>query len=121
MARDKLILIAIVATWPLAGFLEPFSPSYGRTYNEVTFVHSVVLAFLLFAWCKAHASSRGVKPPTGAAVLSAVVPPIGLPYYFFRSYAWRRALLSLGKALLIFLLCVVLYAGGMCVGSMFAA
>ena len=121
MARDKLILIAIVLTWPIAGFLEPFTPSYGRSYNEITLVHSVVLALLLFAWCKAHAASRGIKPPTGAAVLSALIPPIGLPYYFFRSYPWRRALLSLGKALLIFLLCVILYAGGMYVGSLIAA
>ena len=121
MGRDKLILIAIVASWPIAGLIEPFTPSYGRAYNEVTLVHSVVLAFLLFAWCKEHATARGIKPPTGAAVLCALIAPIGLPYYFFRSYPWRRALRSLGKALLILLLCIFLYAGGLYVGSLLAA
>ena len=122
MTRDRLLLVLLVATWPIAGLLEPFAPSYGQQiHNEVSLVHVLVLAVLLFAWCKAHASTRGISPPTGAPLFVALLAPAGLIYYFFRAFPWRPALTSLGKSLLVFLACGALYAGGLFVGSQLAA
>ncbi|MGO4223676.1 hypothetical protein AB4Y64_17715 [Lysobacter sp. TAF61] len=121
MKRDQLIVGVLIATWPIAGLIEPFTPSYGQIYNEASLGHALVLAILLFAWCKAHASERGVPAPTGAPLLVALLAPVGLPYYFFRSFTWRRASVGLAKALLVFMGCCVLYVGGMYVGSRLAA
>ena len=122
MTRDKVLLFVIVATWPVAGLIEPFAPSYGVQFqNEVSLVHAVVLAVLLLAWCKAHASVAGITTPTGARLAVALLPPVGLPYYFFRAFPWRPALIKLGKALLAFLVCAILYAGGLYLGTRLVA
>ena len=122
MTRDRWLLVLLVATWPVAGLLEPFAPSYGeQVHNEVSLVHVLALAVLLFAWCKAHASVQGIAPPVGAPLLVALLAPIGLIYYFFRAFPWRSASAGLGKSLLVFLVCGALYAGGLFLGSRLAA
>ena len=122
MTRDRFLLVLLVATWPLAGLLEPLAPSYGpQLHNEVSLGHALVLAVLLFAWCKAHASTQGISPSFGAPILVALLAPVGLVYYFFRAFPWRSALASMGKSLLVFLVCGALYAGGLFAGSQLAA
>ena len=59
--------------------------------RSVALVIQLFCAPLLFEWCKAHCRARGVSPPTAAPLLVAFVPPIGVPYYFFRSMSARRA------------------------------
>src|SRR5262245_32942860 len=120
VTREQLIVGAFIATWPIAGFVEPFTPGYGRVQNEVSLIHTFVLAILLFAWCKAHAAARGITPPTAAPLLVAVIAPIGLPYYLFRAFPWRTAIASLGKSLLVVLLCVLLYSSGQYLGLLLA-
>jgi hypothetical protein len=122
MTRDQILLAVLVATWPLAGLLEPFAPSYGhQLHNEVSLGHVLVLAVLFFGWCKAHASVHGISPPFGAPLLVALLAPAGLAYYFFRAFGWQSALAGLGKAFLVFMGCGALYAGGPYVGSLLVA
>lgn len=116
LARDDFFVLAFIATWQIAGFLEPFAPSYGQPITEVWLPHVIALGVLLFAWCKAHASARGQAPPTYAAALAGLAWPVGVPLYFFRALPWRSALLSSGKAILVFLFSALLYADGMSVG-----
>ena len=113
LARANLFVLAFIATWPIAGFLEPFAPSYGQPITEVWLPHVVVVGVLLFAWCKAHAAARGQIPPTYAAALAGLAWPVGVPLYLFRALPWRSALLSSGKAILVFVFSALLYAGGM--------
>ena len=112
MTRDRILLLAIAATWLVGGFIEPFTPSFGQPYNEATLPHAVVLSVLLFAWCKSHAATLGVVPPMGAPLLVGLIAPVGIPYYFFLAFSWRRALLAMGKTLLFAVFCVLLSAGG---------
>ncbi|MFC0682924.1 hypothetical protein ACFFGH_34280 [Lysobacter korlensis] len=123
MTRDRFILALLVSTWPVAGLVEPLAPSYRQQpiHNEVALVHMLVLALLLFAWCKAHASVHGVKPPVASPLLVALFAPVGLAYYFFRAFTWRRALRSMASAVLVFVVCGALYAGGLLAGSQLAA
>ena len=116
LARDDLLVLAFIATWPIAGFLEPFAPSYGEPVTEVWLPHVVIVGVLLFAWCKAHAAARGQTPPVYAPALAGLAWPIGVPLYLFRSLPWRSALLAFGKAILVFLVSALLYAGGISVG-----
>jgi hypothetical protein len=46
---------------------------------------------LLFAWCKADATHRGIEPPNGAALLVGLFALIGIPYYYFRILPPLRA------------------------------
>jgi apolipoprotein N-acyltransferase len=99
MTTDRWILVAILASFLLVGLIEVHMPHAGQFYSEAGTAHMFVLAVLLFMWCRADAERRGIKPPTAAPLLVAAVSLIGVPYYFFRTLPWRKAMLACLKAL----------------------
>ena len=110
MNRPNVLVAMLLASFFLAGLFEPkFLP---RSPTAAEIAEYCVSTFLVFAWCKADAVHRGIRPPIGAPVLCAFVPPLGLPYYFFRTRPWRSALLGLLKALGIFVLTAMLFCAG---------
>jgi len=92
------LLLAMLSTFVLAGILEPHLPLPGQPFNEIGLVESLAFALLVFAWCKADAAAHNVPLPGGARLFAALFPPIGVPYYFFRTRPWRSALADTGKA-----------------------
>jgi hypothetical protein len=117
MAPDRGLVVAYVATWPIAGIVDSVLPTDNEIFTTSWIVHTLVLSVLLFAWCKTHASVRGMSPPPGAPLLVALIAPIGLPYYFFRAFQWRIALAALGKSVLVMILSLSLYFVTVYVGS----
>jgi hypothetical protein len=109
-AANRLLLV-IAATFAGAGVLEPHFPRPGEPFNEISLAQSIAFAVLLFAWCKADAASRSIRPPRGAPILVALVAPIGVPYYFFRTRPGRTALRDIGKAVIFFGILCALYYG----------
>jgi hypothetical protein len=99
----------MVSVWVAAGIIEPHQPDAGQPYNDTAVAHALVMAALLFGWCKSHAAQNSIKPPRGAPLLVALISPIGLPYYAFRGYGWRKGLRIVGLGLLTFLALVILY------------
>ena len=112
MSRSRLMLLLLAGSFLLAGIVEPFSATAGEPMSGAGFVHSFVIAILCFTWCKADAAARGVTA-RGGAVFAALLPPIGLPFYFFRTRPAMQAFLSCAKALLFFLFCVGLFVLGL--------
>jgi len=112
MTRDRILLLAIAASWFVVGFLGPFTPSYGQAYNETALPYWLVLSALLFTWCKSHAATLGIAPPAGAPLLVGLIAPVGIPYYFFRVFSWHRAFLAMGKTFLFAVSCIALSVGG---------
>jgi len=93
MTRDRILLLAIAASYLLAGFAEPFSDRPNEMFSGFAVIHSFVILVLVFFWCKADAAARQIPLPVGAAFLAALIPPVGVPIYFFRAQPWRNALL----------------------------
>jgi hypothetical protein len=58
----------------------------------------VPLLILLYLWCRADAKDRNVDFPLLSSVLVPLFFPIGVPYYFLRTYDLRRAVLHIGLA-----------------------
>ena len=92
METDKRLVVAMAVTWLVAGAVEPHLPNAGQPFNPVGTAQSLVLAFLFFAWCKAHAAKHHIAPPAAAALLVGIIPPVGIPYYFFRGFGWREGI-----------------------------
>ena len=112
MNRANILLAVIAVSFFLGGLVEPFVPHPEQPLNEATVVQNILTAVLSFAWCKAHAASRGIAPPSGSAVLAALLPPVGVPVYFFRSMPWRVASFATLKAVGFFTLLLVLFQTG---------
>lgn len=64
------------------------------------------LLILLYLWCKADAKDRHVDLPFFQALLVPLLFPIGVPYYFLRTYPRRRALLHIGVAVIFAAACL---------------
>ena len=109
MSSANRLLLIIAATFVAAGSLEPQLPHPGQFPNEIGVVLTFVFAALLFSWCKADAASRNVSPPAGAPLLVALICPIGVPYYLFRTRPWRDAWVATGKAVAFLVLINALY------------
>ena len=103
MRHDRWLVISMAAVWAVAGIVEPHLPNAGAPINETGVVQSLAMTLLLFAWCKAHAAAHTKRPPVAAPLLVAVLSPVGLPYYFFRGYGFKKGLGLLGLAILCFL------------------
>lgn len=99
MTHDRWVVLAMAVVFAAAGLIEPHLPFGSHPQNAVTVVQTFIMAVLLFAWCKAHARTNAIQAPTGAALLVGVFPLVGVPYYAFRGYPWRRALRLLAWAI----------------------
>ena len=99
----------MAAVWGGGGLVEPHLPNAGQPLNEVAIVQNLILAILLFGWCKAHAQAQSIKPPTAAPLLVALIAPVGVPYYALRGFGFRRGALLIGWALLTFAGFLALY------------
>jgi hypothetical protein len=66
----------------------------------------IALVILLYLWFRADARYRKVDPPLILSVLVPLLFPVGVPYYFLRTYSRRRALLHIGLAVAFALACL---------------
>jgi hypothetical protein len=75
----------------------------------------VALLVLIYVWCASDAKDRGVSLPFGVTVLVPLLFPIGVPYYYFRTYPAGSAFLRVGLAALFAVACIAaLKLGGKC-------
>jgi hypothetical protein len=72
-------------------------------------IYWILLCCLIFFWCKTDASQRKVQFPVGGSMLVALVFPVGVPYYFFRTYSRRLALVRSGQFFAFVAACVAAF------------
>jgi hypothetical protein len=107
MTPPQALLLALASTYIAEGVIAPHLRSLGSTPDNLNMAQTFVGSALVFRWCKADAALRHVKPV--APVLVALLPPVGLPIYFFKTRPVRKAFGSLGKSVLFLIAMVFLY------------
>lgn len=115
MSRHSLLVVLLTLSFLVAGLVEPLDPH--APYSAAGLVHTVIIAILLYSWCKADAAARQAEPPGVAALLVAFVPPLGIPYYLLRSRPWRKAFLAIAAAAGLLVLQLVLFEVGYAVSA----
>jgi hypothetical protein len=108
--RAALPLIAIAILFAAMGAILPHLRD-ASDERGLSFILSVACSVLLFVWCKAHAASRGIDPPSPSALLVGLMAPVGVPYYFFRSMAWPAASWATVKSICYFVGILALASG----------
>lgn len=117
MKKSRIVLAVIALTYFVGGLAEQFVPNAGQPFNEASVVLNVLEAVLGFAWCKLHASERGIEAPTGSALFVGIFSPLGVPLYFFRSMPARKAAMSTLKAVAFLVFVLMLFTVGAAVSS----
>jgi hypothetical protein len=112
MSRASVLLLILVGSFFVAGVAEPFVAKPGEPLSVAAFVHSLVIAVICYAWCQADAMARGISLPSGSALIAGLLPPVGIPLYFFRSRPWRAALIASLKALAALVAMLLVFSGG---------
>jgi hypothetical protein len=108
MSTTNRLLVAMGGTSAVVGVLEPHVSHGGTPVSPLVTVYTLVMAILLFSWCKADASARGIAVPAAAPILVGLIAIVGVPYYYFRVLPFGRALNAIGKSALFFLLLIIL-------------
>ena len=88
--------------------------------NDIGLLHGIILAVLMFSWCKADAAARNLTAPKGAALAVGLIAPLGLPYYLFRTRHWKAAAIAILKAIGFLVVCILLWSGSMWVSRALA-
>ena len=105
LTKSRKILIVFVGIYLLAGVVEATIGAYPR---ESGFVIGLSVAIVIFWWLGAHAKENSVTPPMGSKLLSAFLAPIGLPYYFYSCFGFRRGSFYIITSLLFLVFCVAI-------------
>lgn len=108
MSRPRLFLLLLALSFFFAGLADAFVSTPQSPNSIVAFVHTFFIAALVYLWCKADAAERRTPPPAGAPLFAALLPPLGVPVYFFRSRPLRPALVATALALVFLVLLVSL-------------
>lgn len=69
-------------------------------------IYWVPLIVLLSVWCRVDAKNRRVKPPLGAVLVVPLLFPIGVPYYYWRTYPRHAAFVHIGLFVIFAAACV---------------
>ena len=64
---------------------------------------------LLYLWCRADAKDRRVALPLSTFVWVPLLFPLGVPYYYFRTYPARSAILHIGLSGIFIAICVTAF------------
>jgi hypothetical protein len=100
--RATLSLIGIGILFAITGAIAPHLRD-ASDERGLSFILSFPCSVLLFVWCKADAAARGIDPPAASTPLVALLAPVGVPYYFFRSMAWPAAIWATVKSICYFI------------------
>jgi len=99
MTGKTRTLLALGILHLLAGFAIGLSPQSGKAIFLALSLASTVATYI---WCRQDRRERSY--PHGSALWAAVLPPVGLPVYHFRTRGLRGGFIAIVKALLYYLL-----------------
>ncbi len=107
MNKPNHYLIAIALSFVVSGIIEPLVSMNNQ--QGIVMGHILVLAILMFRWCKSHCKYSGLKEPKGSALMCGLLGIIGASIYFFRAFGAKKGFVSTLFALVFIIFCVVLY------------
>ncbi|MBH0058766.1 hypothetical protein I6F65_17625 [Pseudoalteromonas sp. SWXJZ94C] len=111
MKSSHKIALALIISFLVSAVIDSYF-LYSRNMVDVTyFLHIAIIGVLLFMWCRAHAKENNIKDAGGKPLFCALLGGVGVPYYAYKCYGFKRGSILLGKAFAALLLALVLVTG----------
>jgi len=109
MSHANTILLAALGITIVSALVDTVLPAPAANPGPIDLVVTILYSVCAFAWVKADARARQIEVPSGAALLAALIVPIGVPVYLFRVLGARHGLRASLKAFGFFLVLGVAY------------
>ena len=116
-AFHKLLMLFAVSFF-VSGAFDGYFPQFE---NVNALMHGLFICFMLFALCTEHINKHEVSPPKGSKILCALIPPIGVPYYSWKSFGFKIGTVKVLYSIIFFAFSMVVYFGGWYVFSAFSS
>lgn len=104
MKDSRKYLAWALASFVASGIVE--SPGANGSPN-VAFAHTIIFTVLIYAWCKSHALEHGIESIGGFKLFAAILPPVGVPAYFFKYFGFKAGVIltlqAFGYLVLLFI------------------
>ena len=108
MRSSRILASAFVASFAISGIVEGL---FGwEDESIVILIHGLLITVICYAWCKADMSERKISGSVATAVFCGVLPPVGIPVYFFRTRKVGAALLATAIASAIVFVSMLAYS-----------
>lgn len=109
MTKSRKIILGLLLTFIAGGVLEAL---FSKESNALGLFHGFVILGFLFWWVGEHARENFIAVPKGSKILTLLLPPLGLPYYFYKGYGFKKGSILVCCALLLLVLAVGMYILG---------
>jgi hypothetical protein len=96
--------------WAVAGILDASLHLSPQRQIPLTLLYCVFFAGIIYKWCHVYAGEHGDQPQIGSSILAALLPPVGIPLYFFRMHSALRATFATLLALVFAVVLLIVYA-----------
>jgi len=115
--RSRRILVAWLVAYVALGLLGGITGISQRDEQAFGFIAGVPTMVFIYLWCRAESLERGVLPRSGLTMFAAILPPLGVPFYLWRTRpsVWA-AVKAMGLALGFYLLASVVIGGAEALG-----
>lgn len=98
MKLSRRILVVLGCAHMAAGLVLPFLPEAGHADVLLNGGLSCATIAAIYMWCRQESLERGTLPPGRSAVWAALLSPVFMPVYFFRTRAMGPAFKLSAKA-----------------------
>ncbi|TDP85833.1 hypothetical protein EV672_102183 [Aquabacterium commune] len=110
--RSRRILIAWLIAYAALGLLGGLTGIGQRDEQAFSFIAGVPTMVFIYLWCRTESLERGALPRSGLTMFAALVAPLGVPFYLWRTRPTAGAAFkAIGGALAFYLLASVVLGG----------
>ena len=101
-------LLWLVISFLIAGAIEGYLGFESSATRGLGIAHTLIIAILVWAWCKMHAIENKLENISGFPAFAAFFPPLGVPTYFVKFFGIKNGARKILKA--VWFTCILIIA-----------
>jgi len=109
MKKSHIVLVFLMLSFLLAGGADAYFLAVKGISEASYIVHGLAVALCCFAWCYYHSRENGHSNRDNLAFWCFFFAPLGIPFYSFRVYGFRRGAILVLSSIVFFISAMSLF------------